>query len=60
MLEDHNIPLSLVHISRLEAFSDALNMGIAISEYEKEGEASGQIEELLDWVRSSVGLSKKI
>lgn len=58
MLEDHDIPVSPVHISRLEAFSDALNKGAAVSEYEKEGESSGQTEELLDWVKSSVGLAK--
>jgi len=58
MLEDHNILVSPVHISRLEAFTDALNIGIAVSEYEKGGEANGQIEELLDWVKNSVGLAK--
>lgn len=58
MLEDHNIPVSPVHISRSEAFTDALNMGTAVCEYEKEGEASGQIEELLDWVKSSDGLAE--
>ena len=58
MLEDHNIPVSPVHISRLEAFSDALNKGAAVSERERGSEANGQIEELLDWIEDSVGLKK--
>jgi len=58
MLEDHNIPVSPAHISRLEAFSDALNKGAAVSERERGSEANGQIEELLDWIKDSVGLAK--
>ena len=50
MLNDSDIPVSPVHIIRLEAFTEALNYGKAVTEYEPNGKASIQIKELLDWL----------
>ena len=56
MLEEHDIPVSPVHISRLEAFSDSLSTGTGVCEYQKDGEAAGEIKALLDWVKGTVSL----
>ncbi len=50
MLEEHDIPVSPVHITRLEALTDALNSGYAVCEYQAEGKAAIQIHQLLEWV----------
>ena len=50
MLNDSDIPVSPVHIIRLEAFTEALNYGKGVTEYEPNGKASIQIKALLDWL----------
>ena len=56
MLEEHDVQVSPVHISRSEALSDTLNTGTGVCEYEKGGEAAGEIKALLDWVKGTVSL----
>ena len=51
MLEDNGIPVSPVHITRLEAFTEALNYGQGVTEYQKDGQASEQVKALLGWIR---------
>jgi chromosome partitioning protein len=50
MLEEHDIQVSPVHISRLDAFTDSLSTGAAVCEYQKDGEAAGEIKVLFDWI----------
>jgi chromosome partitioning protein len=50
MLNDSGIPVSPVHIIRLEAFTEALNYGQGVTEYQSNGKASKQIKMLLDWL----------
>lgn len=50
MLNDSDIPVSPVHITRLEAFTEALNYGQGVTEYQSNGNASKQIKMLLDWI----------
>jgi len=50
MLEEHEIPVSPVNITRLEVFTDSLNAGHAACEYQAEGEAAVQIHKLLEWI----------
>lgn len=50
MLNDSGIPVSPVHIIRLEAFTEALNYGHGVTEYQSNGKASKQIKMLLDWL----------
>jgi chromosome partitioning protein len=52
MLNDSGIPVSPVHIIRLEAFTDALNYGQGVTEFQSNGKASKQIKELLDWLHT--------
>ena len=53
MLNDSGIPVSPVHIIRLEAFTEALNYGQGVTEYQSNGKASKQIKELLDWLNTT-------
>jgi cellulose biosynthesis protein BcsQ len=55
MLNDSGIPVSPVHIIRLEAFTEALNYGQGVTEFQPNGKASKQIKALLDWLQSSDG-----
>ncbi len=48
MLNDSGIPVSPVHITRLEAFTETLNYGKGVTEYQSNGKASKQIKKLLD------------
>ena len=50
ILNDSGIPVSPVHITRLEAFTEALNYGQGVTEYQSKGKASKQIKMLLDWL----------
>jgi chromosome partitioning protein len=50
MLNDSEIPVSPVHITRLETFTEALNYGQGVTEYQSNGKASKQIKALLDWL----------
>ena len=50
MLNGSGIPVSPVHIIRLEAFTEALNYGHGVTEYQSNGKASKQIKMLLDWL----------
>ena len=50
MLNDSGITVSPVHIIRLEAFTEALNYGHGVTEYQSNGKASKQIKMLLDWL----------
>ena len=50
MLNDSDIPVSPVHIIRLEAFTEALNYGQGVTEYQSNGKASEYIKTLLDWI----------
>ena len=50
MLDEIDIPVSPVHFTRLEAFTEALDYGQGVTEYEADGEATGQIKALLGWV----------
>jgi len=47
MLGEHNIPVSVGHITRSEALSDALSTGAAVCEYSPDSEATEQIRALL-------------
>ncbi len=50
VLNDSGTPVSPVHITRLEAFTDALNYGQGVTEYQSNSKASKQIKVLLDWL----------
>ena len=50
MLNDSDIPVSPVHITRLEAFTEALNYGQGATEYQSNGKATKQVKTLLDWL----------
>ena len=50
MLNDADIPVSPVHITRLEAFTEALNYGQGVAEFQSNGKVSKQIKEQLDWL----------
>ena len=52
MLNESGIPVSPVHIIRLEAFTEALNYGQGVTEFQSNGKASKQIKMLLDWIYS--------
>jgi len=54
MLEEHDIAVSPVSISRLEVLTDALNSGHAVCEYQPDGEAAVQVHELLEWIMTEV------
>ena len=49
MLEEIDIPVSPVCFTRLEAFTEALDYGQGVTEYEKDGEAAGEIKALLNY-----------
>ena len=51
MLREIDIPVSPVHFTRLEAFTETLDYGQGVTEYEKYGEAAGQIRALLEWLK---------
>ena len=51
MLEEIDIPVSPVHLTRLEVFTEALDYGQGVTEYEKDGEASGQVNAMLEWLK---------
>ena len=53
ILNDSGITVSPVHITRLEAFTEALNYGQGVTEYLSKGKASKQIKMLLDWLYST-------
>ena len=50
ILEEHNIPVSHVHVTRLEAFTESLNYGQGVAEYQPDGKASIQVKALLEWL----------
>ena len=50
VLNDSDIPVSPIHITRLEAFTETLNYGQGVIEYQPNGNASKQIKMLLDWL----------
>ena len=50
MLEENAIPVSPVHITRLEAFTTALDYGQGVTEYQNDGVATQQVKALLDWL----------
>lgn len=47
MMVTEDLSVSGVHISRQDAFAEALNFGLGISEYEPDAMGAGQIRELL-------------
>jgi len=50
ILNDANIPVSPVHITRLEAFTESLNYGKGVTEFQSNSKESKQIKTLLDWL----------
>ncbi|MBT3203071.1 MAG: ParA family protein [Gammaproteobacteria bacterium] len=48
MLWENNLPVSTVKISRLEALAEALSHGKGVSEFEPNGKAAGEIQQLLE------------
>jgi chromosome partitioning protein len=57
MLEEIDIPVSPLCFTRLDTFTDtftdALNYGQGVTEYEKDGVAAGQIKAFLGWMQSA-------
>ena len=51
VLEDAGIPVAPLHITRREAFSDALNGGTAVFEFEPEGKAAREVAVLWKWLK---------
>ena len=51
MLEEIDIPVSPVHLTRLEMFTEALDYWQGVTEYEAGEEATGQIMGLLEWLK---------
>ena len=49
MLNEIDIPVSPVCFKRLDAFTEALDYGQGVTEYQSDGVASGQIRALLDY-----------
>lgn len=45
---DNDIPISPVCITRQDAFAEALNHGLGVSEHEPNGKANEQIQALFD------------
>jgi hypothetical protein len=60
MLEEHDIQVSPVHISRLDAFTDSLSTGTGVFEYEHGKDASGEIQKLLKWINDTVSLREQM
>jgi chromosome partitioning protein len=60
MLEEHDIQVSPVHISRLDAFTDSLSTGTGVFEYEHGKDASGEIQRLLKWINDTVSLREQM
>ena len=54
MLEEIAIPVSPVYFTRLEAFTTALDYGHGVTEYVGDGEATGQIRTLLEWISATL------
>ena len=56
MLKESGIPVSEARIGRQDAFSDALNYGLGVTEYELNGKAAEQIKRLynehINWLMS--------
>ena len=52
MLEEIAIPVSPVHFTRLEVFTEALDYGQGATEYQDKGEASGGIRALFEWLNT--------
>ena len=52
MLNEIDIPVSPVHLARLDAFTTALDYGQGVTEFEAGGEATGQIQAFLGWLNA--------
>ncbi|MCK5665934.1 MAG: ParA family protein [Thiotrichaceae bacterium] len=48
MLRENDLPVSTIKISRLEDFAEALSHGKGVSEFEPNGKAAGEIQQLLE------------
>ena len=57
VLIKNNIPVCPVSISQRVAFTDALNGGEAVNEFEPSSKASFEIEKLLAWVDTEIQIS---
>lgn len=51
VLEESDIPVSPVHVTRLEPFTDALSFGQGVGEYQPNGKAAYQVAGLLKWLK---------
>jgi len=54
LIEESDIPISRVSIVRREAFSDALNGGEAVIEFESQGKAAKEIQDLWEWLQEEL------
>jgi len=53
VLEAGGIPVAPLHITRREAFADALMGGEAVNEFDPEGKASHEVKTLWKWLREN-------
>ena len=51
VLEDADIQVAPLHITRREAFADALNDGSAVYEFEPQGKAAREVDILWKWLK---------
>jgi chromosome partitioning protein len=56
-LSVYGLPVCPVVISQRVAFSYALNGGLAVTEFEPEGKAAGEIRKLWEWICANVNHS---
>jgi len=54
LLKQSNIPVSHVSIIRREAFTDALNGGEAVVEFESHGKAANEVNKLWNWLQEEL------
>ena len=60
VLEENRIPVSPVHITRLEAFTDALSYGQGVTEYQQTGQAAKQVSALLGWLTQNISEAHRL
>lgn len=55
-LSVYGLPVCPVAVSQRVAYSHALNGGLAVTEFEPEGKAAGEIRRLWEWLQANVHL----
>jgi chromosome partitioning protein len=56
LIEENGISVVPVQITNRESYSDSLNGGCSVLEYEPKGKASEEVLQLWDWVKNEMGI----